>query len=524
METGEGTIHELAKESVRQERKSWIPAVPLTILAPVLVALALTGVLLPNTYILNHASESSTSHLAGKYLANVLSDVKTKVESPVKQIDPIIRAVANNPDINATFSGGWGNFANSPAISNMVLLKDSLSLDSIVCLSARFKTGYNQSNAYPPTIANAEMVWLNAIALPGTSTTVMSILDVNNQTHHQAYVLDPYTRAPSIPPSRTGFSYDPSWPSTALLVLGFRPSNQIPRAPIFTINSQPGGLKIGFLSLLKFGGTNPYPSFSCSAGFRVDTSWNNILRAAKPTDSSIVTLFATDASQNFVIAASSNMILSGTYTDPVTKALTWGSASEDPLTLELRDALKSRFSNFTVAMAATKVTTEFELSLSGQRWIVNIGIAQMSAYDSYLVVAGIPRYEIYGEIDKARNRSRLVSFGISFAMAIVVAGIFVLVALPLMSLARQMEQLTKLDFGSLDSSGALDRRSWIWELRKVQIVFSTMVRAFAGAIKKNKQMSSKAAFATSSTGGGPGASQSRIGTEASTKQLTKVTR
>ncbi|KAJ3161818.1 hypothetical protein HDU86_006589 [Geranomyces michiganensis] len=63
-----------------------------------------------------------------------------------------------------------------------------------------------------------------------------------------------------------------------------------------------------------------------------------------------------------------------------------------------------------------------------------------------------------------------------------------------------MATLTKLDFHTLESSGTLDSRSWVWELRQVQVVFATMVKAFAGAIKKNRAFVQKNYGPTTSSG------------------------
>lgn len=128
--------------------------------------------------------------------------------------------------------------------------------------------------------------------------------------------------------------------------------------------------------------------------------------------------------------------------------------------------------------------------------LISFTTAAFSTYtetDSLLVVSAIPRSDIFGKLDAARQRSIAVSVGVSVAMGVLASGIFFLLVLPLFRLARSMQVLTKLDFSQLESSGMLDERSWIWELYNVQTTFATMVRAFAGAIKKNKQMMGRGA-------------------------------
>lgn len=47
MAEAEDKISDLAKSSTHQEKKTWIPGIPLLILAPLLVLIALVGVIVP---------------------------------------------------------------------------------------------------------------------------------------------------------------------------------------------------------------------------------------------------------------------------------------------------------------------------------------------------------------------------------------------------------------------------------------------------------------------------------------------
>ncbi|KAJ3261928.1 hypothetical protein HK104_006794 [Borealophlyctis nickersoniae] len=125
--------------------------------------------------------------------------------------------------------------------------------------------------------------------------------------------------------------------------------------------------------------------------------------------------------------------------------------------------------------------------------------------DSLLLVAAVSRKEIYGVIDAAKKRSMSMVIGLSVAMGCVVSGVFIAVALPLMKLAKAMSVLTRLDFAMLEQSNILDANSLIWELYNVQVTFSTMVKAFAGGIKKNKEMVNRNAPATSQARSGTAA-------------------
>ncbi|KAI8819134.1 uncharacterized protein EV422DRAFT_118973 [Fimicolochytrium jonesii] len=263
------------------------------------------------------------------------------------------------------------------------------------------------------------------------------------------------------------------------------------RTPYFRVNRQNAGLIAGLIATQRFEPeTAPLPLYACTAGFQADKEYNTMLRTVKAINSSVIAMFELD---QFRILASSNMVLPGNANEfSASGTFSWANAAPDAVTLELRDKLRARFNNDTsLAVASVASMPSFEMDISDSRWIVNIGLPALSATDTLILVAAVPRSEIYGVIDAARARSRGISAGISVAAAFTVAVVFVLAVLPLYALAKQMEQLTKLDFGTLESSGALEKRSLIWELRQVQIVFGTMVKAFAGAIKKNKQIMNK---------------------------------
>ncbi|KAI8906989.1 hypothetical protein DFJ77DRAFT_476186 [Powellomyces hirtus] len=507
-----GNIGDLAKESTRKEtRASWFVGFPLTVLAPVLVALALVGVVLPNTIILSNASQDSVSYLAGKYLTVLLEDVRVKTETPIKALVPIVYTMVDSPYVIPSLTGNKTGLQNSYAIPTMSLVKDKWNLDTLLCVTTEFKTGFSAADfkpggAYfgqPVTNVHAMESWIQTIVDPATNRTALSIVDNDLPNTQRAYALDSTTRS-IVSQNYTTYGKASVIAGTGLMQLGLVAA---PREPFFTINRENLNLKVGLVIQQKFLGNASIPSFACAAGISVDATWNNLLRAAKPAANSVVAIF--DSTLKHV--ASSNMIVSGSNFDS-SGQLQYASATADEQTLELEAKLLQRYGSFPKALAEASANPSFEIRLGGERWIVNIAVAKMSVYNPYLLVAAIPRTEVFGVIDAASSRSRAISIGISVAMALAVAAIFVLAVLPLATLATQMEQLTKLNFGTLESSGALDRRSWVWELRKVQIVFATMVKAFAGAIKKNKSMVGGVDRSHSSNGGAPGASARNLPT------------
>ncbi|KAI8584893.1 hypothetical protein BDZ88DRAFT_435108 [Geranomyces variabilis] len=224
--------------------------------------------------------------------------------------------------------------------------------------------------------------------------------------------------------------------------------------------------------------------YGCTAGIATTTTWNSLLKNFKPTNDSVLVLLGAE----FNLMASSNMLLVPSSSPT---GVSFNVAVADEWTQAFQKLFVTRYSSQTgKALVDARRGFSFEASINGTEFIVGISVANVTQYDEdqMFLIAGIPRHQIYGKIESAKKQSTAVVIGISVAVTTFVAGVFVAVALPLLRLSQEMAQLTKLDFGTLETSGALDRRSLIWELRKVQITFATMVRAFAGAIKRNRAM------------------------------------
>ncbi|KAJ3298897.1 hypothetical protein HK104_010200, partial [Borealophlyctis nickersoniae] len=179
-------------------------------------------------------------------------------------------------------------------------------------------------------------------------------------------------------------------------------------------------------------------------------------------------------------------------------ALVYAQIPDDDLVLSVRASVQNRFGVFPNVPVSADVV-RYEDTISGETWIMNVKVIPFGDYADgrLLLVTGVPREDIFGRVDAARNRSIGVAAGISAAVIVVVSVIFVLVVLPLARLAQAMETLTQLDFATLENGNLLEARSFIWELFQVQRTFSTMVKAFAGGIKKNRELANRTELTTS---------------------------
>ncbi|KAJ3144978.1 hypothetical protein HDU86_001318 [Geranomyces michiganensis] len=524
MTGSEGNIDKLAQESTHQAKRQWLPAVPLTLLAPLLVAIALIGVLIPvmfsrclvpivlhaaaylsepqNTVILTGASDETATYISGKYFESVISNVAFRAQSRIESFLPVVNTATNLPDLNDAFTGPFSGLQNAPHVpEQLAILREQNNLDVLVCTAARWMPGYNEQVA---TICKADLD-MQSIYNPMSGQNGLGVVDDDlkfqpNGLIMRAYALDPITRRVADP---TFYNVTPYVDYTPIVKMMLGTMKTI-AYPFFVINqSTASGLRVAFIGKTHIAPGGTRPSFGCSAGLSVDNTWIAMLRSLKPVEDSIVAMLELEQtlvpSTNFTILASSRWS-EGPVTMDQYNSPKYNRPTEDATTGVLRLAVKERFPTMQLASDAGQARVSFEHDMDGKRYITMLGIAKLAQNYRLLVVVSLPRGElsstcyyiiiaqIYGRIDAASSRSRATSIGIAVGVTTAIAAIFVLAVLPLFNLAKQMEELTKLNFGTLETSGALDKRSWVWELRKVQIVFGTMVKAFAGAIKKNKSM------------------------------------
>ncbi|KAJ3283033.1 hypothetical protein HK104_010585 [Borealophlyctis nickersoniae] len=517
-EDGTGTkISDLAEASRHKEKASRVPTIPLTILAPLLVIIALVGVLVPNSIILNEASVSSTGYLSDRYLALLLDDVKVKIQNTVARVYPTVEAMVDLPETISAMTTNFYSLQNESFISKLAVIKKKFGINQVVCMSGRWADGYNNTFAPSSTTINQSMVTIY-IDPYGTGKDILTVMDYNGKDFpsngedwlyigkyfnrliyiargkSRVYYLSNVTYLPENPnvPIVNSSDTDQSKSANVLMQLGV-PGVEVKSRPYFLSVVLSTNARMAYVNKQKFIPADaPLPTYACLAGFRVDSAWNQVLYDARPTNTSVVSMFSR---ANFSIVASSKMILDETQQSGTNVGggnVQYQQLADDNVTLALKTSVYRRFATF-ANVPASGVYSYEDTVVGSDPWIINLSVVNMSTYasDNLLLVAALPRSEIYGVVDAARKRSTGVAIGISVAMAVAVSCVYVAVVIPLLRLAKAMGMLTKLDFQTLENSTILDARSNIWELRKVQMTFATMVKAFAGGIKKNKDMVAK---------------------------------
>ncbi|KAJ3000928.1 hypothetical protein HKX48_003175, partial [Thoreauomyces humboldtii] len=220
-------------------------------------------------------------------------------------------------------------------------------------------------------------------------------------------------------------------------------------------------------------------NYACGASLVVESTWNSLLMSAAGPESILIML---DSNNTLGVISSSNRPVS--YSDQLAHTV-----STETLTASIRQAVIDEYGSLYADVSAQVGAHSFQRDVEGQSWIIMIGEVELTQYeeDKVLIVIATPRKKVFAQIDAVRSRSVAIAVGLSVGISLLMAILFGLIVIPLRHLAKAMIMLTQMDFAALDSGKLLDEQSHITEIRAVQYSFSTMVKAFAGGIKKNRQ-------------------------------------
>ncbi|KAJ3007278.1 hypothetical protein HKX48_009224 [Thoreauomyces humboldtii] len=187
------------------------PAVRITILAPLLLICALVVTLVPNTLVMNNASQDSTKYISQSYLTTLMEKTKSDAKAPIDQLTPLVNYLGEIPEVVATFTGAspMTGLASLSYVSMFANLKDQYNLDTVTCFTAAWKPPFSASNnpgaGADPTTSGlynsttyeyAYFSWINAIPNPlDPSSDVISIIesDIPDQ-YSTLYGIYPTTR------------------------------------------------------------------------------------------------------------------------------------------------------------------------------------------------------------------------------------------------------------------------------------------------------------------------------------------
>ncbi|KAJ3177303.1 hypothetical protein HDU87_004555 [Geranomyces variabilis] len=417
-------------------------------------------------------------------------------------------------------SNRYNVLAETALWKQMAHLMQAYNLDVIQCYTATWAPGVPTTP--PGTWETTNVTWLEAghRYLPPLNNIAVSMEDLSSNGNGMQYDLDQTTfdlvnataatlsNTHAQPFNATTYAMNGYyWPIVAIphYDLTYSPTLQQllvpnPRREIFyTLATTPEGVHGSAISQV-YQSADPNLLFSCCAGITIDSTWSHLLMdaAGVNTGNKILLLDSTDA---LPLVSTSNRNIS--YGDALYKI-----GFNETLSASLRAAVVAKYATYSAMLADPNFGQSFEAQVEGDTWIIVLGRVQFTFYasDTLVVVLAVPRASIFARIDSAQKKSLGLAIGLSVGIGVLMALLFALIVTPLRRLAHAMGLLTSLDFASLHKGNILDQKSAISEgraqstratapineggkpIRNVQRTFSTMVKAFAGGIRQNRDL------------------------------------
>ncbi|KAJ3287045.1 hypothetical protein HDU76_007892, partial [Blyttiomyces sp. JEL0837] len=250
-----------------------------------------------------------------------------------------------------------------------------------------------------------------------------------------------------------------------------------------------------------------HPLYSCSVNMEANLALGALFTSLKVTPNS--KLFMIDSTNGILLANSvPNSIFWTNYSDPyLSSSIPWTpTMSNDTLLNKLGQTLLNLYGNYSKVPYNNGQTLSIQTPIGdGQEWFINT--KYLARPNNWLLVIAIPRNDFFSNIDAAKKRVLIISISVAVAGVVLVSVASFLALRPLYKLTEAMKLLTKMDFSALEGN-ILKDRSLIAEVRGLQITFSTMCKAFAAGIRKNKNLmtttGAKSTMSHTSGSTGPG--------------------
>ncbi|KAJ3210809.1 hypothetical protein HDU67_004993 [Dinochytrium kinnereticum] len=226
-----------------------------------------------------------------------------------------------------------------------------------------------------------------------------------------------------------------------------------------------------------------HPAYSCSVGFENEKGIGKLFREIKVTPNSKVIMI--DTLTGKVVASSVPNTVFRTIPNARSPEQYDLTNTIDTTAQLIGKTLSDVYGNYTkIPYSLETISRQVDIG-DGQTWFINTRyLAQPS---NWMIIVAVPRSDFFGETDRASRKAIILASTVAAAGVIIAAVAAFLLMRPLYKLSKAMEMLTNLDFSALEGN-ILRERSFVGEVRNLQITFSTMCKAFASGIRRNRAL------------------------------------
>ncbi|KAJ3095724.1 hypothetical protein HDU96_001065 [Phlyctochytrium bullatum] len=488
-------IEQLAQEARKDEKKSIFPPVPIAVLITFIVLMALGAVAAPLGAILGTTSQNSINTLSNTVINQAADLIFVQVQDKLLQPKRMLQVLIQDNTLERAMLTNFNNLRNESALYTLMnnMIDTEAFLSGVSCVTYPNIFGRSPNGPFGPN-----MTFVSSYKVSGQIWALWMDWSTNGFLMQGLY-----NSATGNWDRNFSMAYDFPWNfvllNTAFTQYMFTNPNLTTPWYSWTYNY---GVAIASVSQLR---TIPrvsqrFPSLSCSFGFETEAATGKLFRDLKVTSNS--KLFMIEANSESMLGNSvPNSLYWVNETDPLKTVTQWNvSTTNDTLVRSISSQIKSFYGGSFSGIPRRNTSNLIEITVNGERWFANTRF--LNEPENWLLIVAIPRKDFFGEIDEANRRVIAICVSVAIVGVALVAAISYLALLPLSKLMKAMESLTKLDFSALEGN-ILNDRSNVLEVRKLQITFAIMCKAFASGIRKNKALVTGNAVAKTSSHGVP---------------------
>ncbi|KAI8799513.1 hypothetical protein BJ742DRAFT_883843 [Cladochytrium replicatum] len=463
-------VRELAEDAKGGTKAVRFPAIPLHFSLLITMVPAIALAIVPTCVILFGTMENSTGALSQVILSDTVARIVADLTTELVAAEHVTTAIASNPALTSLFSGpppyygdaGLNLFMYDQLAQTVPLQKSILSL----CQK------FNQTGTTPPGTSPdviTQVTWL-------PRDNGLSYCDWTNTTGCYYYPVNPITGVPFSAVVRLPFPgvMDRNRLFPCLVM------QSCPAKGIWVIEMFSGSFSLTFGKCAR----GNQPAFGASVIVDASTITKNLLSTLQPTENS--KLFAISFDWKLVVSNNNDMPTFNTTTsdfNPVVK-------SPDPIIAGLGAVIQAHV-NGNISDLKSLTGGIFSTSLStdaSRNWYYMVQTLSLNMTVPLVLVVAIPYADFFDDIRTSQKTSIGLTAAFGCMSFLVVAAVAFGVTMPIRTLTKLMQKVTKFDFSMLEGSGGLSEENVFSEIREMEKTFNIMVKAFAAAIKRNRQM------------------------------------
>ncbi|KAJ3330525.1 hypothetical protein HDU76_005462 [Blyttiomyces sp. JEL0837] len=473
------SVAQLAAETKKGEVARATPHIPIAGVVLILVVICLGAVTAPLGAIISINSNNNIQDLSNIITSQAVDAIYNQVQDVLDLPRKVLQIVNTNEQIRNTLINNVYNLRNETSTYNLLkqLVDVSVYLNGIACITYPNIRGGDTTTPYP-------------------NITEMSIYKQDGW--YVNYLMDwstgPYLWFGIYDPKVNMFvNYSQAYPFNFAYALTLQPS-------VATMLSDPTNLTPSYAFSTNHGDlisavsqsvmvpsiSTKHPAFTCGVGFQHKVSLDTLFSNIKVTPNTHV--FLMDVKFNGTLLANSvpnSLFAISNYSDPQLPVTFFNpDSTNDSTVAAIGGFLKGMYGSYGLIPNTGKTET-FTTTFNGKAWFVNYRF--MEHPDTWVLVVAIPRADFFAKTDEANQKAAIIASCVGIA-GLLFAGLASWLAMrPLQTLTTAMGKLTKMDFSALEGD-ILNDRSFMTEVRQLQITFALMCKAFATGIKKNKNL------------------------------------